>query len=88
MARYEKYIWCEFGYTYKNGTHYSLLYTGTEKGQGFECAHCGKKLFGKLSYLFTQDGNGPEWVFGSECVKNVFGAGLVTLKESQKERNQ
>jgi hypothetical protein len=81
MAKFDKYIDFEFEF---NGT--LMNYTGvcTESLGGFDCVKCGKPLKSK-AHAFTGSINGEEWLFGNDCVKYVFGAGLVTLKESQKQ---
>lgn len=78
MSHYQKYIDCEFGYTQpSSGRNVLLTYTGTTDGFGCECEHCGKKL--KTAHSFNGAEYGEEWLFGSECVKHVFGARLVKL---------
>ncbi len=79
----QKYINCEFGYLDKNGVNQLLIYTGISKTslKGLTCNHCGKSLKSK-SHTFN-DEDGAEWLFGSECVKYVWGAGLVKLSESK-----
>lgn len=75
--RYGKYLWCEFGYDLKDGRNYGLTYTGTTKGGGnMTCCHCLKALKGTV-YTFNGADYEEEWYFGPECVKVVFGAGLV-----------
>ncbi|MGG1571649.1 hypothetical protein [Fictibacillus sp. NRS-1165] len=78
--RYEKYLWLEFSY-FENNEHIILLYAGYKKYVGgLECAKCGKKL--KTGHIFTaMNRYEEEWIFGSECVKAVFGEGLKKLNE-------
>lgn len=79
MAKYDKYIDIEFCYNDPNRKEpVYMTYTGTDKGKGFTCCKCDKKLYGKVSHLFTGSQYGEEWVFGSDCVKYVFGAGIGT----------
>jgi hypothetical protein len=81
--RYEKYVWCEFGYTDPDGTNYILNYNGkfTDASiKGFHCKHCGKELK-SVAHDFTNIEDETQVLFGSECVKYVFGAGLIRMKK-------
>jgi hypothetical protein len=84
--RYEKYIDCEFSYFDKYGKCILLVLTGIikrDKQNYFDvCEHCGKPLKSTI-YTFTRtdSGQNEEYIFGSECVKHVFGAGLGENKE-------
>lgn len=77
MAVASKYIACNFGYwDQKNDRTVSLIYTGKYKGMGNECQHCGKKIHGYAHFFTEESPESEEWVFGTDCVKYVFGAGL------------
>ena len=78
-----KYINCEFGYLDKDGTNQLLIYAGisTTSLRGLVCSHCGKPLKSKAHTFNDEDG--AEWLFGSECVKYVWGTGLTKLNESE-----
>jgi hypothetical protein len=69
----KKYIDLEFCYTDSKPVY--MVYTGKEKANGLNCAKCDKKITGN-AHFFTGSEYGEEWVFGSECVKYVFGAGI------------
>lgn len=76
----QKYIMCEFSYFDKDNKLQRLIYTGKDKEhiKGLTCNHCGKPIK-TLAHTFI-DEEGAEWIFGNECVKKVFGVGLVKSK--------
>jgi len=78
--KFEKYLMCNFGYfDNRHGADrfVSLIFTHIDKGLNQNCDRCGERLTGKQAYYFTEDSEGQEaWIFGSTCVKYVFGAGL------------
>lgn len=78
VNKYDKYIDLEFSY-FHEGDHILLVYNGYQD-IGDICAKCEKKR--KMLHSFTQqNGYGfEEWLFGNECVKNVFGVGLTKVK--------
>ena len=83
-GKFDKYIDLEFSYW--DGTEEILFnYNGYDNDTtGFQCAKCGKDL--KTGHSFTATNqNEEEWIFGSECVKSVFGVGVLTYKESMKQ---
>jgi hypothetical protein len=74
-----KYMWCEFGYTHKkegSSRDVLLTYTGRDDGQKQPCERCGKTIKGK-AHTFTGE-YGEQWLFGPDCVKKVFAAGIGT----------
>lgn len=81
-GKFDKYIDLEFSYL--DGNEVLLNYNGFDNDmRGFQCAKCGKDL--KTGHSFTaNDENGEEYIFGSECVKSVFGVGVLTFKESMR----
>lgn len=84
-GRYDKYIDLEFGYTCPQGRNYTMTYYGkTTDTKGFDCTHCGKPLRG-AGHTFTEQENSCEVLFGSECVKHVFAAGLTKLAATEKK---
>lgn len=76
-GRYDKYIDLEFSYLTEDCDSITLNYNGYDNQLGgMECSKCGKKL--KTGHSFTATNqNEEEWFFGSECVRDVFGAGIV-----------
>lgn len=84
MARYDYYINLEFSYFDKENNHHLMIFGGAVKEylNGSFCSHCGKP-FKTSAYYFQDSETNEEWLFGSECVKNVFGAGLgkYSIKE-------
>lgn len=75
--RYDKYIDIEFVYT-DNGSAARLMYTGYEDAHNLLCCKCEKHL--RKGHFFTSSEDESQWVFGAECVKWVFGAGLKRIK--------
>jgi hypothetical protein len=73
----KKYVDCNFGYwDRENDRNVSLIYTGKDKGMGNHCHICKEKIHGPAHYFTEVSPEFEEWVFGPECVKHVFGAGL------------
>lgn len=71
-GKFDKYIDLEFSY-FQDGEHILFNYNGYDKQcSGLQCAKCGKDL--KTGHSFTATNqNEEEWLFGSECVKDIFG---------------
>jgi hypothetical protein len=81
--KYEKYLMLEFSYyDNKENKYIRLLFTDilkrTDKHNNYgKCSHCNKDLKTTLYFFTRTDNEGQEeYVFGSECVRNVFQAGL------------
>lgn len=78
MAQYDKYIDMEFTfYSEKYKEVKYLNYNGIDREgiNGLKCAKCSKPLKSK-AYNFTDNEEGSEWLFGSECVKYIISAGF------------
>jgi len=80
--KYSYYIGLEFGYRNPVSDEAITLYLTdiVKRDSDFNydtCTHCGKALK-KVIYTFTRTDSGQfeEYLFGSECVKQVFQAGL------------
>lgn len=83
--KYENYLDCEFSYFDINENKYiRLVLTDIikrDKNNKYDCCSYCKKELSKTIYSFTRtdSGENEEYIFGSECVKHVFGAGLVKV---------
>ena len=80
MAKYEKYMMCNFGYHHPIfGLQSLVLVDIMQRDSNINydvCSHCGKPLK-KTIYVFVTEKENLEYLFGSECVKHVIQAGLV-----------
>lgn len=78
--RYDKYIDFEFSYSDEEGLN-NMVYTGYEDANNLHCCKCEKPL--RKGHFFTGSENEEQWVFGTECVKWVFGAGLRKMRSKK-----
>lgn len=75
-----KWMGCNFGYQHPKYGSLSLILVDVlvmdDSVAWDDCSHCGRPLSKKI-YVFVTEKDNIEYIFGSECVKNVFGAGIV-----------